>query len=118
MIENLGRARRIATAPALTTNHVLLTDVWTADVKALEAALGRIQKDGRLSSECRVTFFERAGDAHLHVNVTHRLTTQNVNGWAGPGSTPDGVVHNRTFSRVPRYQVLRQIRDMVFAAGS
>ena len=118
MIENLPLARRLVTAPGLTTNDALLTDAWTADVKALQAALRRITKAARPSSDCRIAFFEVVGDGHLHVNVTHQSATKDVNGWAGPGSTPEGIVHNRIFSRVPRYQILRQIRDMVFAAGS
>ena len=118
MIENLRLAKRLTTLPVITTNQALLTDAWTADVKALQAALGRITADARVSCDCRVTFFEVAGDGHLHVNVAHRAPTGEVQGWAGPGITPDGVVHNRTFVRGPRYQVLRQIRDMIFAARS
>ena len=103
----------VSASRALTTRHVLLTDAWTADVKTLRAALGRIEKGAGLSSECRVTFFEVAGDAQLHVEVTHRHTTGN--GSAGADGTPERVVHNRVFSRAPRYQVLREIREMVFA---
>ena len=107
--------RPVPASPALTTSHVLLTDAWTADVTALQAALGRIEKSAGLSNDCRVNFFEVAGDAQLHVEVTHRSTTGNVNGSSGAGSTSDRVVHNRAFSRAPRYQVLRGIREMVFA---
>ena len=110
MIENLPLGK----APAITTNHSLLTAAWTTEVQALEAALGRIT-DGRVSSGCRVTFFEVAGDQQLHVNVTRRPAPRGVNGWAGPGSTPAGSVYNRTFGRMPRYPVLRQIKDVVFA---
>jgi hypothetical protein len=109
-------AKQSLASPALTTSHALLTDTWTADVNALQAALGRIRKGAGLNSDCRVTFFEVAEDGHLHVSVTHGSTTGHVNGWSGPGSRPEGVVHTRAFSRVPRYQVLRQIREMVFTA--
>ena len=112
MVEHLHDVK----APAITTNHALLTAAWTAEVKALEAALGRIT-DARVSSGCRVTFFEVEGDQHLHVNVTRRSAQGGINGWAGPGRTSGGSVYNRTFNRMPRYQVLRQIKDVVFAAS-
>ena len=105
-----------ATTPALTANHALLTGAWTVDVKALEEALGRLEMDGA-GSDCRVTFFEVAGDQHLHVNVTHRLATAGVDGWAGPSTTADGVLYNRMFSRMPRYQLLRQLKHMIFAGA-
>ena len=114
MIENIRRPK----APAITANHALLTATWAKDVKALESALGRIKADARVSSDCRVTFFEVAGDQQLHVNVTHQSATEGVSGWAGPGATPDGIVHNRTFSRMHRYQVLREIKGMIFAAAT
>ena len=105
----------VLASPALTTTHALLTDAWTKDVNALQAALGRIEKGAGLSSDCRVTFFEVAGDAQLHVEVAHRPTAGNVNGSSGAASTSERVVHNRAFGRVPRYQVLRELREMVFA---
>jgi hypothetical protein len=109
---------RLAKAPAITANHALLTAAWIAEVKALEGALGRIT-DARVSRDCRVTFFEIAGDQHLHVNVMRKSTTGEVNGWSGPGTTPDGgIVYNRKFTRIPRYQVLRQIKEVVFGAPS
>lgn len=113
MIENA----RLAKAPAITANHALLTAAWTAEVEALESALGRVT-DARVSKDCRVTFFEVAGDQHLHVNVTRRSATGDVNGWAGPGTTSAGIVYNRTFSRMPRYQVLRQIKHVIFGVPS
>jgi hypothetical protein len=109
--------KRLAIAPVITANHTTLTAAWTADVKALATALGRIT-DARVSGDCRVTFFEVAGDPQLHVNVTRRSAGKGVNGWAGPGAMSDGVVYNRTFSRMPRYQMLRQIKEMIFAAPS
>jgi hypothetical protein len=68
-----------------------------------------------LTNACRVVFFEIAGDAHLHVNVTHRHQTTAVRGWAGPAKLPEGFVHNRMFGETPSGQMLRHIREMVFA---
>jgi hypothetical protein len=116
MMENLHRVKRFDLLPAITTNQALLTTAWTADVKVLEAALSRCNGEGRLNSSCRVAFFEVAGDPQLHVNVIHPHPTLTMSGWTGPGRTPDGLIHNRAFSRAPRYQILRQIRDMVFAS--
>jgi hypothetical protein len=116
MIENLHRVKSIDASPAITTNQALLTTAWTADVKMLEAALSRCNVEGRLNGACRVVFFEVAGDAQLHVNVIHRHPALTMSEWTGPGRTPDGLIYNRTFSRAPRYQILRRIRDMVFAS--
>jgi hypothetical protein len=60
-------------------------------------------------------FFEIAGDECLHVNVTHRYEPKIVSGWAGPGSIPDGFVHSRTFGDMSEREMLRHIRDIVFA---
>jgi hypothetical protein len=108
---------RVATAPAITANHAPLTAAWATEVRSLEAALGRIT-DARVGHDCRVTFFEVEGDRDLHVNVTRPYATDGVNGWSGPGATPGGLVYNRTFTRMPRYQLLRQIKDVIFAAPS
>ena len=116
MIQNLDRVKRSDPSPAITTNQALLTNAWTADVKVLEAALRRCKVEGRLNGRCRVAFFEVAGDSQLHVNVIHPHPTLKIRGWTGPGRTPDGLIHNRTFGRAPRYQILRQIRDMVLAS--
>jgi hypothetical protein len=102
--------------PAITATHALLTGAWTVDVKVLEEALGRLKTDARRTDGCQVTFFEVAGDQHLHVNITHRSATAAVEGWAGPAETADGVLYNRMFSRMPRYQLLRQLKHMIFAA--
>ena len=114
MIENPHRVKSIDASPAISTNQALLTTAWTADVKMLEAALGRCDVEGRLNGGCRVVFFEVAGDAQLHVNVIH--PARHMSGWTGRSGTPDGLIHNQTFSRAPRYQILRRIRDMVFAS--
>ena len=118
MIENLHHAKRFVSSPAITANHTLLTAFWTADVAAFEAAIGRFTKGAPSNIDCRITFFEVAGDQRLHVNVIHKSLTKEVSGWAGPGDTTDGFVHNRTFARAPRYRVLREIREMVFAASA
>jgi hypothetical protein len=101
----------------ITTTHKLLTGSWTANVEALETAVGRFRKDHAPSNDCHVVLFEMVRDAHLHVNVTHKYPTKNVPGWAGPASLPQGFVHNRTFSGAqPTGQIVRHVRDMVFAA--
>jgi len=98
----------------VTTTHKLLTDSWTADVEALETAVGRFATDRSLTNHCHIVFFE-IGDGRLHVNVTHRYQTKAVRGWAGPASLREGFVHNRTFADAAPGQMFRQIRQMVFA---
>jgi hypothetical protein len=109
---------RPAAPVAITATHKLLTRAWTADVEALETAIGRFEADRSLTNDSQVVCFEIARDAHLHVNVTHKYSTKAVKGWAGPGSVPAGFVHNRTFGDTQRGQMIRHIRDMVFAARS
>jgi hypothetical protein len=108
--------QRAVKAPGITANHALLTGAWTMEVRSLEAALARVKPEAGVNGQCRVTFFEVAGDGDLHVNVMHHAATEGVTGWAGPGMMPDGVVYNRKFNHIPRYQVLRQIKNMIFAA--
>jgi hypothetical protein len=100
----------------ITTTRNLLTRSWTADVDALEMAIGRLRSRGPRTDDCRVALFEVVGDPNLHVNVTHRHRTQAPRGWAGPAVLPQGFVHNRTFGDVPPNQIVRDIRQMVFSA--
>lgn len=100
----------------ISARHQLLTDTWTADVEKLEWAIGRFKADPNGFNNCEVVLFEIVGDGHLHCNVTHRHATKTVRGWAGPGHVPDGFVHNRRFSETPQTDMIRHIRDMVFAA--
>jgi len=109
--ENDGREG----ASAVTTKHKLLTSAWTADVETLENAIGRFAADRPLANDCHVVFFEIAGDGQLHVNVTHEHATIGVRGWAGPARLPDGFVHNRRFGDTATSQMIRHIRNMVFA---
>jgi hypothetical protein len=102
-------------ATAVSARHILLSDSWTAQVAALEAAIGHFKPDVHSKNRCEVVFFEIPGDDHLHVNVTHRYATKVVSGWAGPGSIPDGFVHSRTFGDMPQKEMMRHIRDMVYA---
>ena len=102
-------------AVAVSARHQLLSDSWRADVEALEDVIGRLRTDGT-PTNCDVVCFEIAGDAHLHVNVTHRYATKGVRGWAGPGRVPEGFVHNRRFADTPQRRMIRHVRDMVFAA--
>ena len=101
---------------SITTTRNLRTRLWTADVDALEIAIGQLKPRGPRTDDCRVALFEVAGDGNLHVNVTHRHQTQAPRGWAGPGVLPQGFVHNRTFGDVPQNQIVRHIREMVFSA--
>jgi hypothetical protein len=100
----------------ITTTRNLLTRSWTADVHAVEAALGRLTSSPSSTDDCRVALFEVVGDDTLHVNVTHQHQTQTPRGWAGPAVLPQGFVHNRTFGGMPRNQIVRHIRAMVFSA--
>jgi hypothetical protein len=100
----------------ITTTRNLLTDAWTADVSDMEHAIQHFTADRRLKDDCHVAFFEIARDPQLHVNVTHRHATAPVSGWAGPADRPEGFVHNRRFDDTARGQIVRHIRDIVFAA--
>ena len=100
---------------SITTTRNLLTGSWTADVDAVERAIGRLTSPRRLANDCRVALFEVVGDGNLHVNVTHRHQTQAPSGWAGPAVMPQGFVHNRTFGEMPPSQIVRHIRAMVFS---
>jgi hypothetical protein len=104
-----------AGAKAVTTTHKLLTSSWTADVETVEAAIGRFTARRRLANDCQIVFFEIAGDGQLHVNVTHQDATMPVRGWAGPARLPGGFVHNRRFGDNSPSQIIRHIRDVVFA---
>ena len=88
----------------------------TADVEKLESAIRRFKADPDGANNCEVVFFETDGDTHLHCNVTHRHATKSITGWAGPGHVADGFVHNRRFADPRDHDMVRQIRDMVFAA--
>jgi len=102
---------------AITTARKLLTDSWTDDVEAVEAAVGRFRADPAARNDCHVVFFEMVRDLDLHVNVTHQYPTKSVPGWAGPASLPQGFVHNRTFNESQSSdQIVRHVRDMIFAA--
>ena len=101
----------------ISIRHRLLSDSRrTADVERLELAIGRFKADPDVANNCEVAFFEMVGDEHLHCNVTHRHATKSITGWAGPGHVLDAFVHNRRFGDAPHSEVLRHIRDMVFAA--
>lgn len=107
------RVRRVA--GAVTTEHALLTDSWTAEVAALETAIGRITAARPLTEDCRVTLFEVEGDDRLHVNVFHHRPRAAVRGWSGPGRVASGCVYNRRFDRAAPARIIPHIREMVFA---
>jgi len=100
----------------ISARHQLLGDSWTANVENLEWAIGHFETDRNVANNCEVVFFEIAGDEHLHCNVTHRHATKTASGWAGPGHVPAGFVHNRRFGDTSQTEMIRRIRDMVFAA--
>jgi hypothetical protein len=99
----------------LSSTRKRVSSSWAADVDAIETAMSRFEEAHPLASDCQVVFFEIGTDAKLHVNVTHRHPTREIRGWAGPAHTPDGFVHNRTFASAPRPQLVRHVRDMIFA---
>jgi hypothetical protein len=103
-------------AMGISARHQLLTDSWTTDVENLERAISCFEADANVAISCEVVFFEIAGDASLHCNVTHRHETKAVSGWTGPGHMPDGFVHNRRFADTSRNDMVRHVRDMVCAA--
>ena len=99
----------------LSAHHTLLTDSWTTAVETMEASIQRVARLRRPTSDCRVAFFEIAGDARLHVNVTHRRETKAARGWTGPARLPEGFVHNRLFDDTSARDIIGRIREMVFA---
>ena len=99
----------------VTTTNDHLTRYWAAGVQAMESAVSSFTLNRLPRNDCQVTFFEIAGDEQLHVNVTHKYRTKSAKGWAGPGDLPDGFVHNRRFGQTEANQVVRHIRNMVFA---
>ena len=112
VVEYANHSRRTA----ITTEHSLLTTTWTADVRTVETAIGRFASEQPLASDCQVVMFEIEGDHQLHVNVVHQAEhTATVQGWSGPGQLPVGSVYNRRFGDTPAAQIIRHIRNMVFA---
>jgi hypothetical protein len=100
----------------ITTTHSLLTDSWTDHVHVIEKAIGRFGASRDVTKDCQVALFEIVRDDHLHVNVTHKYATRTMPGWAGPAVLPSGFVHNRTFGDTQPNDIIRHIRQMVFAA--
>ena len=75
----------------VTTTRNLLTASWTADVQSFESAVSRFTLDRPLPNDCEVTFFEIAGDGHLHVNVTHRVPDDGGEWMGGTGAAAHRV---------------------------
>jgi hypothetical protein len=105
---------RKASALHANSHHTLITDAWAADVRTLETGIGAFKAPP--AHEYHVSLFEIEGDPYLHVNVTHKLQTRAVKGWTGPGVSAAGFIHNRRFESTPTAEILRSIRQMVFAA--
>jgi len=100
----------------ITTTRNLLTSSWNADVEKMETVIRQFKSDRTRTTDCRVAFFEIARDRDLHVNVTHAHETITASGWAGPAKLSEGFVHNRRFGGTALSQIVRDIREMVFAA--
>ena len=102
-------ARRAAMA-----NNTMAGGRWSAEVERIERELERMTAAHHVPYDCRISFFEVAGDSDLHVNVTQQARTTPVKGWAGPGDTDGGFVYNRRFR--DEREVLKRIREVIFAA--
>ena len=96
------------------SHHALLTDAWTMNVQKLERGIGEFVTPPSL--QYHVSLFEMRDDGTLHVNVTHRQEMKPAKGWSGPGVSANGFVHNRRFDAMSTEEILRAIREMVFAA--
>jgi hypothetical protein len=106
--------RKLKTRPTR-IQRTLLTDAWLADVQALEAGIREFGARPASENPWSISIFEMADDPHLHVNVTHTHETKRVKGWAGPGVSAVGFVHNRRFESASTDSILDDIRRMVFA---
>lgn len=98
----------------MNSHHTLLTDAWTAEVQTIEKGISDFAVPP--SRQYHVSLFELDGDPQLHVNVTHKEETKGVHGWSGPGVSANGFIRNRRFGDMPTEEILRSIRQMVFAA--
>lgn len=100
----------------ITTKHQLLTGCWAVEVTQIQKAIEGLSDARTLTNDCGIMLFEMEGDRDLHVNVTHKHQTLSPKGWAGPGHTVEGFVHNRRFAVAPPELIARHIRAMVGAA--
>ena len=96
------------------SHHALVTDAWRTSVQRLEQGIGEFVVPP--AHQYHVSLFELKGDSSLHVNVTLRQETKPAQGWSGPGVSANGFVHNRRFDSTSTEEILRSIREMVFAA--
>ncbi len=103
-----------ATGGTTSTNHTHRHGDWTAEVETLKIGIVQLTENRPMGNECRVSFFEVAGDSDLHVNVTHKYRTVGVTGWSGPATLSEGFLNNRRFQA--QDPILQHIRNMVFAA--
>ncbi len=89
----------------------LMTDLWTAQVDDLEAALHAA--DLKTCDGCRIFFAETQGDGALHVTIKKPRETMLVSGWAERGVQPDGKFYYvSSFMLEPTDEIARHIRDM------
>jgi len=105
---------RVRTRRATMTNNTFAGSRWRAEVQQLELEIGQITRARPVTNECRISFFELAGDPDLHVNVTQESLTGRVVGWSGPAAVEGGFVHNRRFR--DERGVLGKIQNVIFAA--
>ena len=99
----------------VTVDSRTLTEGWQDDAGAIMTAIRVFTRRRALKHGCRVVLFELAGDRDLHVNVIHPQPTATPAGWAGPGETPGGFVHNRRFDYTESDRIARHIQEMVYA---
>ena len=116
MRSSIGNQAPRARPGRLSLTRNLMGGSWNTCVDTIGTALWRVEDQDRLASDCAMAFFDTAADKALHVNVTHPHPTRRISGWTGPGRTAGGFVYNRTFASTPTPQILRQVRDMAFAA--
>ena len=107
---------RQTNAHRASVHHTLLTDAWTADVQTVETGIREFATQTGHRNDYRISMFELADDPRLHVNVIHAHETKPVKGWAGPGVSEAGFVHNRTFDSTSMNRILLDIRRMVSAS--
>lgn len=112
---NKGRLSSSRTL-SVVTRHSPVTAAWSPGVEAVKSALERSEEtQGAFTAECEVVLFEIPGDDQLHVNVIHAYPRAAPVGWSGPGRLAEGCVYNRRFPHAPASQIIRRVREMVFA---
>ena len=95
----------------VTTERELLTDSWTAQVAALEAALNRVDLGN--CDGCRIVCSEVHQAGQLHVTIVKTRETMCVSGWSLPMRQADGGIrYTRQFALESTDAMVKHIRDM------